>query len=112
MLLSLCQFVLAFSASAAPYIPASESQVLERLPFKANDPIAREMGQLRADLGRDPNNADTAVALAWRYYELVAEEGDPRYLGYAQAALATLVGSADATHRRTGNESKLASIHA
>jgi tetratricopeptide (TPR) repeat protein len=76
------------SAGAAPYVPSSDSQVLERLPFKPNDPVAREMAQLRRELQRDPRNADVAVRLARRYYSLVAEEGDPRYLGYAQAALA------------------------
>lgn len=76
------------AVSAAPYLPKSDSQVLERLPFKANDPVARELSELRAQLRRNPNDVDVAVKLARRYYEMVAEEGDPRYLGYAQAALA------------------------
>ncbi|HZW21431.1 hypothetical protein [Noviherbaspirillum sp.] len=75
-------------AGAAPYIPASDAQVLERLPFKPNDPVARELAELRAAVRRDPRNLDAAVALAKRYYGLVGEDGDPRYLGYAQAALA------------------------
>jgi hypothetical protein len=79
---------IAAQAVAAPYVPSSDAQVLERLPFKPNDPIAREMAQLRRELQRDPHNVDVAVRLARRYYSLVAEEGDPRYLGYAQAALA------------------------
>lgn len=79
---------LTFHADAVPYLPKSDEQVLERLPFKPNDPIARELSQLRAALRRDPNNLDAAVTLANRYYGLVGEEGDPRYLGYAQAALA------------------------
>jgi tetratricopeptide (TPR) repeat protein len=58
------------------------------LPFKPNDPVAREMAQLRAELQQNPRSVDVAVRLARRYYNLVAEEGDPRYLGYAQAALA------------------------
>ena len=74
-------------ASAAPYVPQSDAQVLETLPFRPNDPVAREMAQMRAQLQRDPRNLDVAVKLARRYYGLVAEEGDPRYLGYAQAAL-------------------------
>lgn len=78
----------AFHADAVPYLPRSDEQVLERLPFKPNDPAARELSQLRAALRRDPRNLDAAVALANRYYGLVGEEGDPRYLGYAQAALA------------------------
>jgi hypothetical protein len=72
---------------AAPYRPASDTQILERLPFKPNDPVAREMVQLRAELQQNPRDVDAAVRLARRYYNLVAEEGDPRYLGYAQAAL-------------------------
>lgn len=79
---------LSFHAVAVPYLPKSDDQVLERLPFKPNDPIARELSQLRAALRRDPHNLDAAVTLANRYYGLVGEEGDPRYLGYAQAALA------------------------
>ena len=73
---------------AAAYVPASPSQVLERLPFKPSDPVARELGQLRSELLRAPQNREVAVRLARRYYGMVAEEGDPRYLGYAQAALA------------------------
>lgn len=80
--------LIAHSAYAAPYLPASDAQVLERLPFKANDPVARELAQLRAALQRDPRDVAVAVALGRRYYELVAAEGDPRYIGYAQAALA------------------------
>ena len=76
------------AAQATPYLPTGDAQVLERLPFKANDPVARELAALRAALQRDPRDADVAVALGRRYYEMVAAEGDPRYLGYAQAALA------------------------
>jgi hypothetical protein len=80
--------LLAGQASAAPYLPKSDSQVLERLPFKPNDPVARDMAQMRAELQRDPKNVEVAVRLARSYYELVGAEGDPRYLGYAQAVLA------------------------
>lgn len=76
------------SVSGKPYLPASDSQLLETLAFKPNDPVAREMKALRTELQRDPKNLTVAVALARRYYGLVAAEGDPRYLGYAQAALA------------------------
>ncbi len=83
-------FLLFFSAAAmaAPYIPDTDDRILERLPFKANDPVARSMAQDRTKLQRDPTDVALAVSLARRYYELVAAEGDPRYLGYAQAALA------------------------
>ena len=80
--------VLTAGASAAPHVPASDTTVLERLPFRPNDPIAREMSSLRARLRANPNDEQAALLLAKRYYGLVAEEGDPRYIGYAQAALA------------------------
>ena len=75
-------------AAAAPHVPASDDAVLERLPFRPNDPVAREMATLRTALRQNPKDEQAAVKLAQRYYGLVAEEGDPRYIGYAQAALA------------------------
>lgn len=87
MLLFSCLFV-ALPTLAKPYLPSADSQLLETLPFKPNDPVAREMKTLRTELQRQPKNLGVAIALARRYYGLVAEEGDPRYLGYAQAALA------------------------
>ncbi len=82
-----CLFILPVVQSA-PRVPASDDAVLERLPFRPNDPIAREMSDLRKMLQRDPRDQAAALKLAQRYYGLVAEEGDPRYIGYAQAALA------------------------
>lgn len=83
----ICLLLGALPVVAAPYVPQSDAQVLERLPFRPNDQIARELARLRGELRRDPGNLDAAVSLARRYYGLVSEEGDPRYLGYAQAAL-------------------------
>ncbi|MEY2686646.1 MAG: hypothetical protein RL375_844 [Pseudomonadota bacterium] len=73
---------------AAPFVPASDAQVLERLPSRAADPRARDMVQLRRQLAASPRDMGLAVQLARRYHEEVAAEGDPRYIGYAQAALA------------------------
>jgi Tfp pilus assembly protein PilF len=72
---------------ATPYIPADGRQVVERLPGRAN-PVQRELLRLRAELGKNPNDVARAVALAQRYIEQARQGGDPRYLGYAQAALA------------------------
>jgi Tfp pilus assembly protein PilF len=81
-------FVLAFGAAhAAPYAPNNDAQVLEHLPVRPGDPIARELRQLRAALAADPRDLKTALELAQRYFELAGAEGDPRYVGYAQAAL-------------------------
>ena len=70
-----------------PYRPSDDDQVLERLTFRATDPIARELAALRSDLHRNPDNLDTAVKLAMRYIEQGRSEGDPRFLGQAQAVL-------------------------
>jgi hypothetical protein len=77
----------AFSAQAAPFTPSSDSQVLERLPLRANDPAARDLAALRQAWRAQPQDAGAAAALARRYVQEVAATGDPRYIGYAQAAL-------------------------
>lgn len=76
------------AAGAAPFTPASDQQVLEVLPARATEPRMRELRDLRATLARNPKDAANAVRLARRYHEEVAAEGDPRYIGYAQSALA------------------------
>jgi predicted Zn-dependent protease len=75
-------------SAGAPFTPSSDQQVLERLPARAADPRMRELRDLRRQLALDPRDAGLAVRLARRYYDEVAAEGDPRYIGYAQAALA------------------------
>ncbi|WP_298825349.1 hypothetical protein [uncultured Piscinibacter sp.] len=72
---------------AAPFVPASDQQVLERLPARAADPRQRELRHLRAQWRAQPNDAAAAVRLARRYVEEAGAEGDPRYIGYAQATL-------------------------
>lgn len=84
----------AAAAAAAPYVPASGSQVVEHLPARA-DPVQRELARMRADLARAPRDVARATALARRYIEQARIEGDPRYLGYAQAALAPWYALAD-----------------
>ncbi|MDR4467419.1 MAG: hypothetical protein MRJ68_03855 [Nitrospira sp.] len=72
-----------------PYRPSDDDQILEQLTFRATDPIARELAALRLDLHRNPDNLDTAVKLATRYIEQGRSEGDPRFLGQAQAVLSS-----------------------
>lgn len=72
---------------AAPYIPADDAQVLERLPERTT-PQYRELKRLQAQAKAAPGDPAVAVALADANYRLARSEGDPRYLGYAQAALA------------------------
>ena len=73
--------------AAAPHVPEDESIVLERLPTKAGDPAAAELRRLRAAASSDPGSVEAAGELARRYFELAMAEGDPRYVGYAEAAL-------------------------
>ncbi|WP_229507750.1 hypothetical protein [Massilia sp. Dwa41.01b] len=75
------------AAGATPHIPPRGDQVLERLPART-DPVQRELLRLRASLSANPADMRLATTLARRYIEQARHEGDPRYLGYAQAALA------------------------
>ena len=81
--------VLALSASVAladPYLPADDSVVLVTMPrtlLASRD----EMATLRRQLAADPRNLELVTTVAGRYLELGKLEGDPRFLGYAQAAI-------------------------
>jgi len=83
-------------AAAAPYRPADAAVVLERLPLKKTDERARLLAADRARLAAAPRDAALAFNVARAYYELAGEEGDPRYVGYAQAALAPWATDGDA----------------
>lgn len=74
-------------AFSEPYRPADDAQVLERLSFRSSDPAAREVETLRANLRHNPRHLESAVRLATRYIEQGRSEGDPRFLGQAQAVL-------------------------
>jgi len=71
---------------AAPFLPGSDGQVLERLPYSA-DPSARQSRALRKGLRAAPGNLDLAVKLALNDIKLGKAEADPRFYGYAQGVL-------------------------
>jgi hypothetical protein len=73
------------TASAAAFVPQSDGQVLERLPFVPSDPVLRRLRALNGQLTRAPNDLPLAVVVAQGYSELGRVTGDPRYAGYAQA---------------------------
>jgi hypothetical protein len=79
--------LVAGAARAAPYTPKSNDEVLERLPFRASAAEGRELRQLRRALAEQPQNLERALALARRYFDLAGAEGDPRYVGYGEAAI-------------------------
>lgn len=73
--------------SAAPFTPAQDDIILERLPIKPTDPLMQKSAALRAELKRLPSDPDIAAALARTYYDTGVNYGDPRYIGYAEASL-------------------------
>lgn len=74
-------------AWAAPYTPKDGSAVIEQLPRRA-DATQRALRGLRQQLDAKPQDLALASGLAQRYIALARSDTDPRYLGYAQAALA------------------------
>ena len=60
-------FVLtALSAQAAPFVPAADNHVLERLPYQPNEPVQQQLRSLRAQLQAQPHNLSVAVEVARR----------------------------------------------
>lgn len=86
-LVALAALLHAGPAAAAPHIPRDGNEVVERLPSRT-DPVQRELRRLRTALNAAPGDVNLAGELARRDIERARVEGDPRYLGYAQAALA------------------------
>ncbi len=76
----------ASSAASAPYEPAYDAQPLERLPTASNQNL-RELSRLHAELGRSPTDLALAIRVATQDIEAARAESDPRYNGYAEAAL-------------------------
>ncbi len=77
---------LAPAGAAEPYVPQDDDEVLETLPtalFSSRD----EVTDLRKRLAGDPTNPDLASSTAARYMQLGSQTGDPRFFGYARAAL-------------------------
>src|SRR5258708_36963417 len=76
---------LALVAHAAPYVPTDDATVLERLPVRPGDPVARELRQLRAELTANPRKRDTAGRLPRRHFALASSGGGPPHGGLAPA---------------------------
>lgn len=75
-------------AQAAPFTPASEAEVVERLP--AGDMALQRAEALRRQVAAQPRNTALRIEAARRYFELAQAQGDPRYVGYASGVLAPL----------------------
>ncbi len=81
---------------SAPRVPASDDEVLERLPSRRNSGEVRELERLRERVRATPTDPVPAGALAQAYFDLAMAEGDPRYVGYAEGVLAGWRGKRDA----------------
>jgi tetratricopeptide (TPR) repeat protein len=78
------------AVAAAPLLPSSDSEVVEHLPASASDPSVRRVDSLRKQLAARPNDAALRLEIARRYFDLAMAQGDPRYVGYASAAIGPL----------------------
>lgn len=82
-------FILAFAtlgAPAAPFRPTDDRYVVERINRSALISSA-QIREQRARLARQPQNIALATQSAQTYILQARAAGDPRFLGYAQAAL-------------------------
>jgi predicted Zn-dependent protease len=80
--------VLTAPAQAAPRLPTRDDEVLAQLPQPAPNSPVRALRAQRAALQADPRNPTLALAVARSCFAATQAEGDPRYIGQAEAALA------------------------
>lgn len=78
---------IAATQSQTPYVPASTQQVLLVVPA-ADDPRVQALRALRQQAQAEPADLELAGEYALAAMELAEATADPRYSGYAQAALA------------------------
>lgn len=83
------------AASAAPYVPADDSIVLETLP-EQRDPALAALKRLRVASKAAPNDVALATRFARSAIQAYRASGDPRYLGQAQSALGPWWSAAEA----------------
>ena len=84
LLIACLASLVAAPVGAAPFVPANDDVVVERLPERT-DPSLKRLRAARLALASDPRNLALATAVARRAIEASRENGDPRYLGMAEA---------------------------
>jgi Tfp pilus assembly protein PilF len=77
----------------APYLPSSESDILQDVPSTA-DPAVQRMRTLRAAFDAAPHDLTVAEQLADAYIDYSRQVGDAHYAGYAEAVIAPWVQAA------------------
>ena len=88
VLLTLVTVKVAQAVADDRFIPPDDSAVIERLRERPLDRTDIELRSARARLRAAPTVLPLAVEVAERSIAIARRDGDPRYLGYAQAALA------------------------
>lgn len=88
--------LMAGAVTAEPFRPTDAATVLERLPMNRGDERARTLAADRARLAAAPKDPVLAMKVASAYYAMAGAEGDPRYIGYAEAAMAPWAADANA----------------
>ncbi len=73
-------------AQAEPFVPSSDSTILEHLP-DAGDGLARSLRAQQRALAAHPHDLALALTVARGDLDRARALGDPRFLGRAQAAL-------------------------
>src|SRR5258708_2039044 len=74
------------TASAGPYVPASDSDVVATVP-KRSSPEQAALAQAKMMLATAPNDPRAAASYARTAISIGRRTSDPRYLGKAQAVL-------------------------
>ncbi len=70
-----------------PYLPSSDTQVLQDVP-SSSDPAVAEMKALRVQIDAAPQSLPAAIKLAGAYVDYGRQVGDAHYAGYAEAVIA------------------------
>ena len=78
-------FLLPGAVQAEPYRPTDDSTVLEKVSANSS----ADLQALRDAWAVDPTSLPKSIELSKAYLDLNRATGDPRYLGYAEAALST-----------------------
>jgi Tfp pilus assembly protein PilF len=77
----------------APYIPATDTEVLQEVPSTA-DPAVAQIERLRASFHANARSLAAAKQLADAYIDYSRQVGDAHYAGYAEAVISPWVRTA------------------
>jgi hypothetical protein len=93
----MCMFMRTMLIEAAPFVPSNADDVVDQSPGSARKAAAAsalESRRAQAALSKNKNNLDLALHIARHNIRRARIESDPRYLGQAEAALASWLNEA------------------